>query len=120
MKIIADAFGGDNAPVEVLKGCRLAVTELEDVEIVLTGDKDTIEKTAREHQIPLDHMEICHAGQVMDIHTEPTALLKEFSDSSMANLQSVSIIAAFPVGGIILLIIGSFFKDAGEYLDEMK
>ena len=37
MKIIADAFGGDNAPVEVLKGCRLAVTELEDVEIVLTG-----------------------------------------------------------------------------------
>ena len=84
MKIIADAFGGDNAPVEVLKGCRLAVTELEDVEIVLTGDKDTIEKTAREHQIPLDHMEICHAGQVMDIHTEPTALLKEFSDSSMA------------------------------------
>ncbi|MCI9634828.1 MAG: BCCT family transporter [Hungatella sp.] len=48
----------------------------------------------------------------------PIALI--FSDSSMANLQSVSIIAAFPVGGIILLIIGSFFKDAGEYLDEMK
>ena len=84
MKIIADAFGGDNAPVEVLKGCRLAVTELEDVEIILTGDRETIERTAREQQIPLDHMEICHASQVMDIHTEPTALLKEFSDSSMA------------------------------------
>ena len=41
-----------------------------------------------------------------------------FSDSSMANLQSVSIIAAFPVGIIILLIIGSFFKDAKEYLEE--
>lgn len=40
-----------------------------------------------------------------------------FSDSSMANLQSVSIIAAFPVGIIILLIVGSFFKDAKAYLN---
>lgn len=46
----------------------------------------------------------------------PIALI--FSDSSMANLQSVSIIAAFPVGIIILLIVGSFFKDAKAYLDE--
>ncbi|MCI9485441.1 MAG: BCCT family transporter [Lachnospiraceae bacterium] len=40
----------------------------------------------------------------------PIALV--FSESSMSNLQSVSIIAAFPVGMIILLIIASFFKDA--------
>lgn len=46
----------------------------------------------------------------------PIALI--FNDSSMANLQSVSIIAAFPVGIIILLIIGSFFRDAGQYLLE--
>lgn len=48
----------------------------------------------------------------------PIALL--FNDSSMANLQSVSIIAAFPIGFIILLIISSFFKDAGDYLREQK
>jgi BCCT family betaine/carnitine transporter len=35
----------------------------------------------------------------------------------MANLQTVSIIAAFPIGFIILLIVFSFFKDAGDYLD---
>ena len=44
----------------------------------------------------------------------PMALV--FSDSSMANLQSVSIIAAFPVAFVILLIIASFLKDASEYL----
>ena len=27
MKIIADAFGGDNAPLAVLQGCELAVKE---------------------------------------------------------------------------------------------
>ena len=84
MKIIVDAFGGDNAPAEVLKGCQLAVSELDGVEIILTGDRDAIEKAAKEHQVSLDHMEICHTSQVMDIHTEPTALLKDFSDSSMA------------------------------------
>lgn len=46
----------------------------------------------------------------------PIALV--FSDSSMANLQSVSIIAAFPIGAIIALITASFFKDARAYLEE--
>ena len=36
----------------------------------------------------------------------------------MSNLQTVSIIAAFPVGIIMLLIISSFFKDADAYLKE--
>ena len=44
----------------------------------------------------------------------PIALI--FSENSMANLQTVSIIAAFPIGIIIILIIASFFKDANEYL----
>lgn len=44
----------------------------------------------------------------------PIALI--FSENSMANLQTVSIIAAFPVGIIIILIIASFFKDANAYL----
>ena len=46
----------------------------------------------------------------------PVALI--FSDSSMANLQTVSIIAAFPIGFVIVLIIASFFRDAGRYLEE--
>ena len=46
----------------------------------------------------------------------PIALL--FSKNSMANLQTVSIIAAFPIGFIIILIIISFFQDANLYLKE--
>lgn len=43
-----------------------------------------------------------------------------FSGKSMENLQTVSIIAAFPVGIIIVLIIAGFFKDASEYLARSK
>lgn len=41
-----------------------------------------------------------------------------FSESSMYGLQSVSIIAAFPVGIVIILMIISFFKDIRKYLTE--
>lgn len=46
----------------------------------------------------------------------PIALL--FAESSMSNLQSVSIVAAFPIGGIIVLIALSFLKDAKSFLSE--
>lgn len=47
----------------------------------------------------------------------PIALV--FSDSSMSNIQTVSIIAAFPIGIIMILIVWSFLKDAKTYMDEI-
>lgn len=46
----------------------------------------------------------------------PIALI--FSESSMANLQSVSIIAAFPIAFVIILITISFLKDAKAFQEE--
>lgn len=46
----------------------------------------------------------------------PIALV--FAESSMSNLQSVSIVAAFPIGAVMVLIVGSFLKDASHYLHE--
>lgn len=48
----------------------------------------------------------------------PIALI--FAENSMSSLQSVSIIAAFPVGIIIILIASSFFLDAKKYLKEKE
>ena len=48
----------------------------------------------------------------------PIALL--FADSSMSNLQSVSIVAAFPIGIVIVLISMSFLKDADQYIKELS
>ena len=41
MRIIVDAFGGDNAPAEIIKGSMLACDEY-NVDIILTGDKNKI------------------------------------------------------------------------------
>ena len=48
----------------------------------------------------------------------PIALV--FSESSMNNIQSVSIISAFPIGIIMIVMIWSFMKDAKKYLGERK
>ena len=83
MKIIVDAFGGDNAPLEVIKGSAIAVEKL-GVEIVLTGDKDIIKKVAEENQISLNSISIIDTKVVIDIHDEPTMVIKEKADCSMA------------------------------------
>ncbi|MBC5658704.1 BCCT family transporter [Anaerosacchariphilus sp. NSJ-68] len=46
----------------------------------------------------------------------PIALV--FSESSMSNLQSVSIVAAFPIGAVLVMIAASFLKDAKAYLNK--
>ena len=45
----------------------------------------------------------------------PIALV--FSESSMSNLQSVSIIAAFPIGIVMIIMIAGFLKDIKKYVE---
>ena len=83
MKIIVDGFGGDNAPLAVLQGCEMAVKEY-GVEIVVTGDEETLKKTAQENGVSLDHISFHHAPSVITMEDEPTSILKEKADCSMA------------------------------------
>ncbi|MDR1002447.1 MAG: phosphate acyltransferase PlsX [Oscillospiraceae bacterium] len=84
MKIIVDAFGGDNAPLDILKGCEMAVKKYGDVQIVLTGDEATIRKVSKENGISLSKMEIVHAPDVMAMEEHPNQLTKSKKNSSMA------------------------------------
>lgn len=83
MNILIDAFGGDNAPLEVIRGSAQAIKEL-NVTMTLVGDSDKIQNCAAKNGISLDGMELIHAPAVFDIHEEPTTLLKQHTDTSMA------------------------------------
>ena len=83
MKIIVDAFGGDNAPLEVLRGSAMAVENL-GVEIVLAGDEGEIKKAAADNGISMNKISVVHADSVIDVHEDPTTILKEHSGCSMA------------------------------------
>lgn len=83
MKIIVDAFGGDNAPLEVIKGSAMAVKNLA-VEIVLVGNKNIIEDIANKNSINMNGISILDIPDVIDIHDEPTMIIKEKSNCTMA------------------------------------
>ena len=83
MKIIVDAFGGDNAPLEILRGAADAVAAYGH-EILLTGNEETIRRVAAENGISLANMEIVDAPDVMTMEDHPKSILREHKDCSMA------------------------------------
>lgn len=84
MRVAIDAFGGDNAPLEIIKGAAMASKEL-GVDITLTGNKDIIENCISENKIDFNgDLVIIHTEDVISMHDEPTSLLKAHKDSSMA------------------------------------
>ena len=84
MKIIVDAFGGDNAPIEILKGCRMALDDLPELQIVLTGREEIILQVAKEEQISLDRMSVIDAPTVIEMDDAPTDVIRAKKDCSMA------------------------------------
>lgn len=83
MKIIIDAFGGDNAPLEIIKGARMAKDEY-GVDILLTGSESKIRSVAAENNIKIDDMQIANAEEVITMEDDPSAVIKTKKNSSMA------------------------------------
>lgn len=81
MKIIIDCMGGDNAPLEMLKGVMDAKAELGG-EYLLVGHKEILETTARENGLDISGFEILHAETVITMEDDSMAF-REKKDSSM-------------------------------------
>lgn len=83
MRLIVDAYGGDNAPLAVLEGCAQSVKEY-DIDITLTGDEKDIKKVASENNISLERMEIVNAPDKMAMDADPITVRKPDNNTSMA------------------------------------
>jgi len=83
MRIIVDAFGGDNAPLEIIKGCELAV-KAHDVDILLVGSEEIIRRVAKENNISLERMEILDAPDVIAMEDHPNLIRTEKKNCSLA------------------------------------
>ncbi len=108
MRVIVDAFGGDNAPLEILRGAALAVETL-GVDILLTGKEETIREIAAQNNISLNKMEILDAPEVMEMEDEPRAVLRAKKNSSMsvgmralAEGQGDAFVSAGSTGALIM------------------
>ena len=83
MKIIVDAMGGDNAPLEIIKGSVDAHNEF-GADIILVGQEEVIKKVSSENNLDITSMEIVNATEVISMDDEADSVLKKKSDSSMS------------------------------------
>lgn len=84
MIIAVDAMGGDYAPKEVVKGAVRAVSRLNDVEVVLVGDKLSIEKEL--NYIGggyYSKISILHSEEHIEMDDHPSDIIRGKRKSSM-------------------------------------
>lgn len=83
MRVIVDAFGGDNAPNAPIAGA-VEAAQKGLAEVILVGDEEKIRATAAQMAVSLDGINIVHAPDVMEMEDEPRRILKDKKTSSMA------------------------------------
>ncbi len=85
MNIAVDAMGGDNAPLEVVKGAINAALEYRDLKITLVGDEAKICDISRDLGVIMpNNIEIVHSNSEVTMEDDPMIVMKEKKDSSMA------------------------------------
>ena len=74
MRIVVDAFGGDNAPLEIVKGASDASIQFK-TEITLTGNKQEIQKIINENNLKFfGELIIIDTDDVISMHDDPTTI----------------------------------------------
>lgn len=117
MKIVVDAFGGDNAPVEIVKGCINAVSKFDDVHILLVGNMDIVSAELAKQGYVGDKIELIDSISVISNNESPTVAIKTKKDSSLVvglDLTSkrddiIGFVSAGSTGAVLtgaLLIVG--------------
>jgi glycerol-3-phosphate acyltransferase PlsX len=82
MKIAVDAMGGDFAPKNVIEGAILAAQEY-GYEIILVGEKYSIEKELSKHKRAPEEISVYHASEIIGMDEAPAVTIRKKKDSSI-------------------------------------
>ncbi len=83
IKVAVDAMGGDNAPVEIVKGAVDAVANTDDITVLLTGKSDVVEQELSKYSYPKDRISVIPASEVIETAEPPVNAIRTKKDSSL-------------------------------------
>lgn len=89
IKIVVDAFGGDNSPSVNVEGTVKALGALEDLSVVLVGDENKLGGELANKTFDKNRLTIVHAPDVIDCNYKPTEAIKQKKDSSMVRAYEI-------------------------------
>ncbi|CEI73714.1 MULTISPECIES: phosphate acyltransferase PlsX [Romboutsia] len=82
MRIVIDGMGGDNAPQSNVEGAVNAIKEY-GINIVITGDKEILEKEFSKYDFDKEKLEIIHTTEIIENEDKPVKAIRSKKDSSM-------------------------------------
>lgn len=105
VKLAIDIMGGDHAPLEIIKGVKIALERFPDIELVLFGDEKVIKEHLGEHE----RIQIVHAPDKVDMgEADPIGEIRRNRETSLVKaFQAVKdkevdgVVTAGPTQGVV-------------------
>lgn len=109
IRVVVDAMGGDNAPQELVKGAVQAVLDHENIQVILTGQKEAIERELENYTYPKERVEIVACSEVIETAEPPVNAIRSKKDSSLVvglrlvkNGEADAIVSAGNSGAVLV------------------
>ena len=83
VKVAVDAMGGDNAPVEIVKGAIEAVNEDHRVKVFLVGQEEVVKAELTKYTYPEEQVEVVNATEIIETAEPPVMAIRKKKDSSL-------------------------------------
>lgn len=115
-RVAVDVMGGDNAPVDIIKGAIKAVQDKNNIKVILVGKEDIIKNELTGYTYDEDRVSIVHADDVITNDESPVMAIRRKKESSMVvalnlikNGEADAFISAGSSGAVLtggLFIVG--------------
>ena len=89
IKVAVDAMGGDNAPLEIVKGAVEAVQEKKEVKVYLVGREEVVQAELAKYTYDKDRIEVVNATEIIETAEPPVMAIRKKKDSSLVKAMNL-------------------------------
>ena len=89
VNVAVDAMGGDNAPVEIVKGAIAAANEDKRIKIYLVGKQELVNAELAKYSYDPMQVEVVHASEVIETAESPVLAIRTKKDSSLVKCMNL-------------------------------
>ncbi len=109
IRVALDAMGGDNAPVEMVKGAVEATAREKNVEVLLVGREEDVKRELDKYTFDRERIRIINASEVIETAEPPVNAIRRKKDSSIVvgmklvkNKEADAFVSAGSSGAILV------------------
>ena len=114
-KVVIDGFGGDNSPNCVVKAAVMAVNNIKNLKVFITGKEDDLNTLLSAENYNKESIEVINASEIITNNESPTVAIKQKENSSLVVAFNMlrtreDIIGLVSAGSTGAVLTGGFLK----------